>query len=163
MVIERDGLMRVIKEINKRLWKKQVKGDIILYNDTCLSYLEKRREPIDQLEVLYSPKQTIDKMFTKEGYEELFDSSIQNDISKNEKLRLYHKLSNLNIYVQYPEYILAMKIKRARCADLKAIEWLVRILKITDVGQLEHLIEEFYNLNQIDEQMIDEVAERFLR
>jgi len=163
MIIERDGLMRVIKKINRRLMKKQVKGDIVLYNDTCLSYLKKRQEPIDQLEVLYWPKDIIDKMFTSEGREELFDSSIKNDISKGEKLELCTKLSHLSIYCQSLDYILAMKIKRAKCADLKAIEWLVRKLRIGNVSQLESLLEEFYHLNQIDERMIDEVATRFLR
>ena len=163
MIIERDGLMRVIKEINRRLSKKQVKGDIVVYNDTCLSFLQKRQEPIDQLEVLYYPKEIIDKMFTSEGHEELFDSSIQNDISKSERLILHTKLSSLRIHYQSPEYILAMKIKRAKCADLKAIEWLVRTLRIANVSQLESLLEEFYNLNQIDDRMIDEVAIRFLR
>ena len=163
MIIEREGLMRVIKKINRRLMKKQVKGDIVLYNDTCLSYLKKRQEPIDQLEVLYWPKDIIDKMFTSEGHEELFDSSIKNDISKGEKLELCTKLSHLSVYCQSLDYILAMKIKRAKCADLKAIEWLVRTLRIANVSQLESLLEEFYNLNQIDDRMIDEVATRFLR
>ena len=163
MIIEREGLMRVIKKINRRLMKKQVKGDIVLYNDTCLSYLKKRQEPIDQLEVLYWPKDIIDKMFTSEGHEELFDRSIKNDISKGEKLELCTKLSHLSVYCQSLDYILAMKIKRAKCADLKAIEWLVRTLRIANVSQLESLLEEFYNLNQIDDRMIDEVATRFLR
>lgn len=160
MVLERESLMRVIKQVNKSLQKKNIKGDIILYNDTCLSYLEKRHDPIDQLEVIYSPKSTIDKMFTRDEYERLFDRSIKNDISKNEKLRLYTKISNTSVYCQSLDYILAMKIKRGKYSDLEEIEKMARMLHISDIKQLENLIEEFYIFNEIDEKMIDEVVSR---
>lgn len=163
MTMKRKDLISVIEKINKGLWEKQVKGDIILYNNTCLSYLENRNEAIEQLEILCSPKQMIKEMFTRQEYEKLFSSKIQKDISKNEKVRLHTKLSNLNIYCQSLEYILAMKMKQARWDDLIAIGRLVRILHIADIRHLEELIEEFYNLNQIDERLLDEVAIKFIK
>ena len=163
MVVDRDDLMNTLLEINRRLEKKRLRGEIVLYNDSALSIVKEKTEPVGGIEARYYPKNEIEKMFNSNGLKELFDSRIRAYMSKNEKLLLYKQLSYLDIYVALPKYVLAMKIRMARCSDLQEIKQLLEKLNIIEVKQLEDIVFTFYLADEIDERMIDEVEYRFMR
>lgn len=162
MVVERADLMRVLLEMNRRLEKKRLRGEIVLYNDSALSIVKRKIEPVGWIEANFYPRQEIEKMFISKGFKELFSNDIEEYISKNEKLLSYQQLGNLDVYVASPQYVLAMKIKMARCSDLKVIKQLIENLNITSVGQLEDVVFKFYLPSEIDERMIGEVEKRFM-
>lgn len=162
MVVERADLIRVLLEMNRRLEKKRLRGEIVLYNDSALSIVKRKIEPVGWIEAIFYPRQEIEKMFISRGFKELFSNDIEEYISKNEKLISYRQLGNLDVYVASPQYVLAMKIKMARCSDLEAIKQLIENLNITSVGQLEDVVFKFYLPSEIDERMIGEVEKRFM-
>lgn len=163
MVIVRESLLRVMLEINRRLQKQRKRGEIILYNDTAMSFIRVWDEPFATIEARCYPFQTIKKMFTEEGFGEVFSCEIHEHIAKHEHIKKYEELSNLKVYVALTEYILAMKIKMARCEDLRKIEYLLRETNIETEAELEKLVYRYYQPTQIDERMIGEVAYRFLK
>ena len=163
MVIDRESLLSVMIEINRRLQKQRKRGEIILYNDTAMSFTRVWNEPFSTIEARCYPFQTIKEMFKEEGFKEVFSSEIHVHRAKHENIQKYKEFSNLKIYVALTEYILAMKIKMARCEDLRKIEYLLKETNIETEAELEKIVYRYYQPNQIDERMIGEVAYRFLK
>lgn len=152
MIFTRDYLLELLNELNERLYQKEIIGDIVLYGGAVMCLQYNAREFTQDIDAYLSPKSEIELIVEEIAIEkgislDWLNDSVTQFISNCEKVQIFMKLPNLNIYTANPDYLLAMKIQSFRIgisSDEDDIIFLIKELEITTIAEVIEIIEEYF-------------------
>lgn len=152
MIFTKDYIIELFNELNERLKEEEIVGDIVLYGGAVMCLQYNAREFTQDIDAFLSPKTEIEKIVEEIARERSIPADWLNDsvvqfTSENEQIKIFMKLSNLNIYTANAEYLLALKIQSFRIgisSDEDDIKFLLNELKITVIQEVIEIIELFF-------------------
>ena len=147
-----ETIMNNLLKLNYELEKRDVIGEIALVGGAVMCLVFKSRESTEDIDAIFEPKSIIyecseivrrDNNLPK-GW---LNDSVKGFLSSEAEFIPHLKLSNLNILVASPEYMLAMKCLSARMENINEksdISFLLRYLKLKTYDEVENIILKFY-------------------
>jgi hypothetical protein len=147
----------LLHRLNEMLEADGLLGEISIYGGAVMALALNAREGTYDIDAIFAPKQPIQEYIKAIADEYGLPSDWLNDavkgfVSSNNDIERFDTMSNLNVYVAKPEYMLAMKAISARTENLveiSDIEFLLRLLEINDVEAAERVIAKYYPKDRI--------------
>lgn len=155
--LSKSKIMKYLKEISKRLGKKGLNGEIVLFGGAVMTVVLDARKSTQDVDAIFRPSSVIREIAHQIGKENSLPDTWLNDgvkgfISEKGEYSLFYEDNNLKIFAAEPEYILAMKCFSMRLGESKDEEdiiFLIKKLKISKKEQVFKIIEKYYPQNRI--------------
>lgn len=156
-MLGRAEIMRYLEQINEALKERNRRGEICLFGGAVMCLVFESRDSTKDVDALFAPTSelyTIIKNIADEHHlpSDWLNNSVKGFVSHHHDVRLFRKMSHLDIYAASPEYMFAMKCLAARTYDSKDVEdirFLLRYLNIPTVENALTILEQFYPKNRI--------------
>lgn len=156
-MLRRTEIMKYFELMNERLQQKGLKGEICLFGGAVMCLVFQSRDTTKDIDAVFAPTSEmyeIIKQIAEEHHlaSDWLNPAVKGFVSKNHDIRLFRKMTNLEIYTASPEYMLTMKCLAARTYESKDIEdirFLLHHLDIRTVEQAMRTLEKFYPQNRI--------------
>jgi predicted nucleotidyltransferase len=141
--MNKDEIVKYLKELNRRLREKNIKGQVALFGGAVMCIALNARMSTKDIDAVFEPKQTIYDIAKNMAEEyglpkDWINDSVKGFLREKPDMRVFQNMSNLTVYVPSPEYMLAMKCMSARLAettDKEDIMFLLKHLKIKTVDE----------------------------
>ena len=146
-------ILELFEEINKKLKKEGLHGDIAVYGGTVMCLVFNARAATDDIDSIFSPLIPMFKIIDEISREnnlkrDWLNNGIVSYISKNDDLIQYNNYSNLTVQTASPRYMLSMKIFSARNGDgfhdKDDAKFLMDYLGLKLKQELVDIFEEYY-------------------
>ncbi|MEW5692337.1 MAG: DUF6036 family nucleotidyltransferase [Candidatus Hydrogenedentota bacterium] len=155
--LTKSRILRLLKEISRRLGRRGLTGEIVLFGGAAMTVVFSSRESTRDVDAVFRPAKIIRDIAAQIGKERGMSETWLNDavkgfVSDKGDHNLYYEDRNLKIFSASPEYILAMKCMSMRLADSKDeedIKYLLKRLVLTRKEDVFALIEKYYPRNRI--------------
>ncbi|TLS48847.1 hypothetical protein FE782_28745 [Paenibacillus antri] len=149
--------MNYLEQINEQLKQKQMRGEICLFGGAVMCLVFQSRDSTKDVDAIFAPTTelyTIIKNIADEHRlpSDWLNNAVKGFVSHCHDVRLFQKMSNLDIFAASPEYMLAMKSMAARTYESKDVDdmrFLLRYLNIKTVEQALAILEKFYPQSRV--------------
>jgi len=146
----RDEIIKYLHNLNEKLRRKNVKGEICLYGGAVMCLVYDARPSTKDVDAIFQPADIIREAAREIANEyELSDDWLNDGVKGflvDHPQKVFLNLSHLVVLVADPEYMLAMKSMSARIdgTDGKDIEFLINELKIYNIEDVFKIIDKYY-------------------
>jgi hypothetical protein len=166
--LSREKMMELFNELNELLKAKELRGEIVLFGGAVFVLVLKTRPRTKDVDAVWEPKSTINKMAVSLAQKHGLTSDWLNDgvkvwVSGMPTKKVYHQFSNLTIYHADLRYILAMKCLAARqdALDREDVKTLIKILNIKSAEQCLAVLFSFYPQRLVEQKSVYFIEEIF--
>ncbi|WP_304428033.1 DUF6036 family nucleotidyltransferase [uncultured Clostridium sp.] len=158
--LSHDKILEILKSINDALERKNKCLSITIYGGSCLCLITKYRESTYDIDVLTSDNSLLKECIREIGLsDDIVNTDIEVFLNKSERLNLYKRYSNLEVFVPSLDYLLAMKIRASREKDANDIKNLIEELNIKTLKELRDIFVKYYSPIQFNEHRIKFIKE----
>ena len=146
----KNEILRYLNALNKRLFQRNVKGEICLYGGAVMCLVYDARPSTKDVDAIFQPSEIIREIAKEVAIEYELVNDWLNDGVKGflveHPRKVFLDLSNLIVMVADAEYMLAMKSLSARIdgTDSQDIQFLIKELNITTVDEVFKILEKYY-------------------
>lgn len=156
-MLRRAEIMKYLEEINERLKQKGLHGEICLFGGAVMCLVFQSRDATKDVDAVFAPSSEMYSIIKQIADEYQLSSdwlnpAVKGFVSRHHDVRLFKRMSNLDIFAASPGYMLAMKCLAARTYESKDVEdirFLLHYLRIQTVEQAMQILEKFYPQNRI--------------
>jgi len=150
MPLSKDNIIKYLKELNKKLHIKNIKGEICLYGGAVMCLVYDVRPSTKDVDAIFQPAKIIreaaEEIAQEYGLvEDWLNDGVKGFLVDHPK-KVFLNLSNLVVMIADAEYLLAMKSLSARIdgVDSQDIEFLIAKLKIKKIEEVFNIIDKYY-------------------
>ena len=151
-----NDILKYLEQLNKKMKEQNIYGDINLVGGAVMCLAFKSRKITHDIDAIFEPKSKINELVKSIARENTLPEDWLNDgvkgfLSPKANFNEFKKLSNLNINIATPEYMLAMKCLSARVDNINEIEdikHLIKILNLKTYEDVEKIIFKFYSAEE---------------
>ena len=155
-IMDRGRILENLKSLNNELKLVDVRGEIALVGGAVMCLVMKTRESTHDIDAIFEPKaimyECIKKVACKLGLpDDWINDSVKGFVSQEADFQLHLELSNLNVFVASPEYMLAMKCLSSRAdnnAELSDIRHLILYLNLKTYEEVETVMLKYYPISR---------------
>ncbi|WP_230986857.1 DUF6036 family nucleotidyltransferase [Cohnella fermenti] len=146
-----------LEQINEELKKRGQHGEICLFGGAVMCLVFQSRDSTKDVDAIFAPTSelyAIIKNIANEHHlaSDWLNNAVKGFLSSRHDVRLFRKMSHLDIFTASPEYMLAMKTLAARTyesKDVDDIRFLLKYLNIRTVDQALAVLERFYPQSRV--------------
>ena len=154
--MNKKDLLANLHKLDDKLRENEMYGEVDLYGGAVMCLGLNARESTHDIDAVFKPKSDIRNLIEEVAYENNLPTDWMNDgvkgfVSDNGEFERFgeDEFTNLSIFMTTPEYLLAMKCLSCRMpsensTEVKDIKFLVNLLELESVDEIEDLILEFY-------------------
>ena len=145
-MLSKKDILEYFEELNRRLWQRNIHGELLLAGGAALSLVYNARESTQDIDAVFKPSKAIRNVILEMAEEDDLEEDWLNDGVKGfidtEKIKIevYLEYSNLKINVINAEGLLAMKLTSARDNEKDLNDSIVLIKKL-DIKTIEEVYE----------------------
>ncbi|HUS18887.1 MAG TPA: DUF6036 family nucleotidyltransferase [Terriglobales bacterium] len=153
--MESEQILHHRHQLNTELERRGLKGEICLYGGAVMCLVYNARPSTKDIDAVFAPAQEMRDAIVRVAEENSLDADWINDAVKGyvikHEQRVLLNLSNLQVYVPEPDYLLAMKALAARvdASDRQDVQVLIRALKITQADEVFRILRSYYPRHEI--------------
>lgn len=152
--LTRDRIFDLLGRLNDSLSQKEIQGDLYLVGGAVLCLAHDARVSTHDLDGIFEPKSKIYECVKSIAREEDLDEDWVNDavkgfLGERQEFTEFLLLSNLNVKIASPEFLLAMKVQSSRTEnsnEVNDIRYLIKLLNLQTVNDVEIIVSKFYDL-----------------
>jgi predicted nucleotidyltransferase len=156
-LLSKAEIMKYLEQINEQLKERNQRGEICLFGGAVMCLVFESRDSTKDVDAIFAPTSelyTIIKNIADEHRlpSDWLNNAVKGFVSHRHDVRLFRKMSHLDIYAASPEYMMAMKCLAARTYDSKDVDdirFLLRHLNIQSVEQALAMIVRYYPQNRV--------------
>lgn len=170
--MDKNAIMENLAHLNEELKTRNVQGKIALVGGAVMCLVLKTRESTHDIDAIFEPKSIIYECIETTARKHNLPKNWLNDsvkgfMSQNAEFQPHVELSNLDILVATPEYMLAMKCLSSRAeseSEMDDIKSLIQHLEINNYSAVEAVMLKYYPITRfqaktkyIIQEVIDEL------
>lgn len=155
-MMHKNEMMKYFEIINERLKQKELTGEICLFGGAVMCLVFESRTSTKDIDALFAPTTEIYQIIKNIADEyhlpvDWLNPAVKGFVSSNHDIRLFKKLSNLDIFAASLHYMFAMKCLAARAdsKDFEDITFLINRLNIKTMDEALRILEKYYPQKQI--------------
>ena len=145
-------IIKYLNILNEEMKKNNLYGDINLVGGAVMCLVSKSRNVTKDIDAVFEPKMKMYNLIEKIAQnnnlsKDWLNDSVKGYLSPVADFAEYTKLSNLNVNVATPEYMLAMKCLSARSDNTNEkedIKYLIKFLNLKKYEDVEKIITKYY-------------------
>jgi len=155
--VDKAEILMYLKELNKRLKAKDIKGQIWLFGGTVMCLAFNARSATKDIDAIFEPKQAIYDIAKQIARDynlppDWLNDSVKGFVTPNREMKIFQNMSHLKIFIPSPEYMLAMKCMSLRLAGTKDqddVIFLLNHLKLKNVDDILNIIQKYFPASMI--------------
>lgn len=167
-MLTKQKMQQLFEDLNEKLKQANITGEICIVGGAAMTLAYNARIATNDIDAVFDPKLDIQVLAMDVGKEHGMDIDWLNDAvkiflpdSKPKAKKILFRLSNLFIWSPEAPYLLAMKCISARPVDIRDIQFLIHLLKITDAKRVFEVIKEYYPKKKISEKSMNIILSIF--
>ena len=154
--MNKSDILKYLSMLNEELKARDVVGQLSMVGGAVMCLCYDARVSTMDIDAIFEPKMVMYECAARIANENNLHENWLNDgvkgfLSEKSEFSVYKEMSNLNIYVASPEYMLAMKCLSARLDNLNEaddIKFLLKLQKIESVNHAIDVITKFYSIKR---------------
>jgi len=154
--MDETAIINNLELLNEQLKKKNVKGKIALVGGAVMCLVLRTRQSTHDIDAIFEPKSIIYECIRKVAQEhnlpaDWLNDSVKGFMSKDADFQIHLDLSNLEVFVATPEYMLAMKCLSSRAeseTELDDIRSLIKHLGLVAYEEVEAIMIKYYPISR---------------
>ena len=154
--MDKNQILENLNLLNNELAIKNVKGKVALVGGAVMCLVLKTRESTYDIDAIFEPKSIIydcieNVTHKKNLSKDWLNDSVKGFISTEATFQIHLELSNLDVLVATPEYMLAMKCLSSRAdseSEMEDIKSLISYLKICTYEEVEAIMLKYYPISR---------------
>lgn len=155
--LTKECILALLENLNDELKAKNICGELYLVGGAVMCMAYDARQSTHDIDCVFKPKMeiydSVKKIARDKGIQEdWINDAVKGFMGYNQEFLDYLELSNLKVKVGSSEYMLAMKIQSSRTDNMDEvndIKFLLNLLEIKTVEQVENIVSKFYRLDLI--------------
>jgi hypothetical protein len=166
--LKNEEIRRLLFELNARLEKRKLSGELYLVGGAVMSLVHNVRPATKDLDGFFQPAKAMREIASEISSEFGLEPGWLNDavkgyLSPAGRFADFLELSNLRVLTAQPEYLLAMKCLAMRLGrefhDESDIRYLLRYLNIESYTQAVKIITKYYPIDRFPQKTLDALEE----
>jgi len=154
--MNRETILENLMHLNEELKVKDVKGKIALVDGAVMCLVLKTRESTHDIDAIFEPKSIVYECIEKTALKrnlpkDWLNDSVKGFMSRDAEFQPHLELSNLDVLIATPEYMLAMKCLSSRAeseTELEDIRNLIQHLGIDTYEDVEKIMLKYYPITR---------------
>ncbi len=150
-------ILMYLEQVNEQLKQQQSRGEICLFGGAVMCLVFQSRDNTKDIDAIFAPTREFYAIIKNVADEhhlpaDWLNNAVKGFVSSRHDVRLFRKLSHLDIFAASPAYMLAMKCLAARTyesKDVDDIRFLLNHLNIQTVERALSIVEQFYPRHRI--------------
>lgn len=167
-MITKQTMLELFTALNQKLKENDIRGEICVVGGAAMTLAFNARIATQDVDAIFQPKKDMQLLAMDVGKEHNLNIDWLNDAvsifipdKKAETKKVILKLSHLTVWSPDAKYLLAMKSISARPTDIRDLEFLIHLLKITDPKTVFENIQDYYPQRKISAQSLNVILSIF--
>jgi hypothetical protein len=169
-MLSKEQILKYLRQLSDELGALDMRGEILLTGGAAMCLVHEARDMTKDIDALYEPKETINRLAAKIAEREnlppdWLNDSVKGFVGANAPIEDFISFENLKIQAVSAEYLFAMKLMSARYGekDNDDILFLMRKLGVSTSERATEILLSFFSPKQIlpkTQYMIEEIVEQ---
>lgn len=156
MPMSRHDILLNLKRLGKKLAERNLKGELILTEDTSMCLVHSARDMTKDVDAIYEPKLVINEIVREIAEENdlphaWLNDSVKGFVTDSIQTVGFAQFGSLKVSTVSAEYLLAMKLISARVTgqDYNDILFLIRKLGLFSMDAIQKILAKYYPASMI--------------
>jgi hypothetical protein len=155
-MLNKNEMIKYFEIINEKLKQKALTGEICLFGGAVMCLVFESRAATKDIDAVFAPTTEMYQIIKNIAEEhqlpqDWLNLAVKGFVSSNHDIRLFQKMSHLDIYAASPQYMFAMKCLAARSdsKDFDDIRFLIKHLNIKTMDEAIKILGKYYPQKRI--------------